>query len=1182
MQLIEGTLVHSASDLNAFTECLRLTALDRSVAIDGTPRPYLKDPTAELLRRKGDEHERRYLEQMRETYGADLIEFENRSAATHAGSLAAEAATLDAMRRGPKMIYQAAFYDGAFRGRADFLRRVDEPGSEFGWSYEVIDTKLALSPKPNYLVQLCHYSEHLERLQGTPPLYAYVILGNGQERRFELDEFAAYYRRLKADYLSSIANGADAYPFECKHCSVCDWRAGCAKRRDADDHLSIVANMRNDQIAKLEDAGIETITALASAPDTARPKGMKPETFATLRSQANEQHRYRDAFEIDEATAVHSYSFREQRDANDGFARLPQPDEGDVFFDMEGDPLYRPDRPLEYLFGVYLAKERTYRAFWGKTPADERTAFEALVDFIVERRKTHPDLHVYHYAAYETAALKRLGGLFGSRENELDDFWVDETFVDLFPVVRQSVFISQPSYSIKKVEALYGFTRTTTTKGGDDSIVQFESWLDTGEQSILDDIEAYNEDDCRSTYELREWLVELRAKRNATLALPIAWRARPQPAAELVEAKAIERRSARDAEKAGVAALKGRLLDDLTPPDTLLELRRSSDARRARWLLGNLLEYHRREQKPDWWEHFHRLENVADLEEHDRKSIGGLVYRSDVPPFKAGERDQLFVHTYSYPAQEHDMKRGEKPFDPATAKSAGQIVEIGPDEIRIKVAKATVPEELRALIPAEPPKDYNKRQVVAQLAQSYVDGSLGRDFPATLSLLLNGLPRLRGYGSGTAIQPQTVTSASVTAVIEALDASYLPIQGPPGSGKSTNAAHAVLSLLARGKRVALAAQSHKALHNLCLKIEQTAYERTFSFKGCHKSVDAKEDSSYRSFEVWPKIVNAPTKDSFTECSLVSATTHAWADPEHHGKFDVVFIDEAGQVSLADALAVSLIARNVVLLGDPQQLPQVVQGSHPIGTDVSILQHLLGTSRTVSRERGIFLDTSYRMQPDIDRFVSDAFYDGHLAADPANAANRVTGTTLARSGLVFEPIEHDGNGRRSSEEASFVASQVAAFLDSGIVTLRDSKSRPLTSDDILVVAPYNMQRVAIEEALASLGIGGVRIGTVDKFQGQEAPIVFYSMATSNAELAPRGLDFLLSPNRFNVAISRSQAVSILVCSPKLLGSRAGSIEQMKLLSLLASYVESARAGQSCGVYSNRSATIGSSREAFAAG
>ncbi len=1149
MQRIDGLLVHSASDLSEYTECLHLTARERAVAFGYSTRPERDDKTAALLAKKGEAHEERYRERMELAYGERMTVFERCPLPTMAACKAAEARTLAAMESGAAVIAGATFFDGTFLAHVDFLRRVERSCARWPWSYEAVDTKLALSPKPIYLIALAHYNEHLERVSGTAPLEASIVLGSGVVRPFRIDDFAAYHRNLKASYLVAIASQTDAYPFECSHCDRCAWRQPCAARRDADDHLSLVANIRREQIRKLEDAAITTLGGLAEASDEACPKRLATPTFDDLRAQARQQHRYRVAHAADPAVR-HTHAFRDaeptEDDAKRGFARLPAPDAGDLFFDMEGDPMYRPDRGLEYLFGVYLPAENEYRAFWAHDPNEERAAFEAFVDFIVERQTRYPDLHVYHYAAYEITALKRLMGRFGSRERQIDTFLRAETFVDLFPVVRQSMWISQPSYSIKKVEALYGFVRNTTTRAGDDSIVMFESWLDDGDPATLEDIRAYNEDDCRSTFALRSWLLDLRAEHNtqrvADAKTPVAWR--PVPSAEP------------PADDCEFDPLAETLLAGTIVPESLRELDRSGESQRVRWLLAHLLAYHRREAKPEWWEFFERVDRSEDLVDGDRKALAGLEWCREIPPYKLGAKDKNAVYTFRYPPQEHDV--GSNPIDLATQKSAGEIVATDDLEGRValKLASASDPDRLRALIPGKPLKTNAHRAALALIARGFLDGSLERDRPATLALAAARVPHVGGYRSGSRLQPADVTNAAVSQMIAALDGSYLVVQGPPGSGKSTIGAHVIVDLLAAGKRVALAAQSHKALHNLVQKVEVTARARGVSFCGCHKSSTTNAGSAYRSCVEPSMIADVQSSETYEDCALVSATTYAWAQETQRRPFDVVVIDEAGQIPLADALITSLVARNVVLLGDPQQLPHVAQGSHPLGTDRSILEHLLRGAATIPVERGIFLERSFRMHPDLAQFVSHAFYDDRLRADARTATNGVQSRGLCGSGLRYLPIADHGNARRSTPEAERIADEIETLLDGGTVTIGGAAPRRITSADILVVAPYNVQRLEIINHLRRRGFPHIAVGTVDKFQGQEAPIVFYSTGTSSAELAPRGLEFLLSPNRFNVAVSRAQALTVLVSSPFLRDAPPASIEVVRLVSLLCRYVEGA--------------------------
>ena len=1137
MQKIDGRFVYSASDLNNDLECRHLTALERRVALGESLRPPV-ERSAELIAAKGAEHEARQLERFAAGIGSDeLVAFSPRIENTLEGMSAAEALTLAAMERGARIIAQAAFFDGTFLGRADFLRRVEKPCAKWPWSYEVVDTKLALSPKPYFLIQLANYSEHVERLQGTAPEFAYVILGSGFERRFNVADYAAYYRHRKRTFLSELALAAETYPRQCGHCTICRWAPACDERRDRDGYLGIVAGIRNDQIERLEAGGITTIAQLGAATDAERPQFMREPTFAKLRAQAALQHRQRTAI----AAGASQRYFYEFLDAGKGGLQLlPPPDPGDVFFDMEGDPLYAPGRGLEYLFGVYLAAENRYVGFWAHDHTGERAAFEQLVDLLVERRAGFPNMHVYHYAPYETTALRRLMGRYASREREIDDLLQREVFVDLYAVVRQSLRISQPSYSIKKLEAFYGMKRSAGVTRGDDSIVQFEAWLATQDPSILTDIERYNEEDCRSTYLLREWLNERREERARQLGISIPWRPEPEPRQVEVD------------ERPEVAR---RLLDGLPDFELLRELRDAGDRTRARWLLGHTLEYHRREEKPAWWKIFDRCDNVDLLEEFDREAIGGLRHRLDIAPFKAKPRDTLWVHTYEFPEQQHNLGNG-RPWCPEARDDAGELIGIDSEcnLLRLKVAGKRVAKDIHALIPGPPVRAPEQKAALLRVAQGYLDGTLAERFPATHDLLLAATPRLLNRLPGLCIQPASVEATQISHVVAELDASYLVIQGPPGTGKSTKGAAVIVDLLAAGKRVGILARGYKAIHNLLHKIEEEAEVRGVRFDGKLKYSTSTEGSMYGSRLLRPMIANEPSNDAFLEAhDLAAGTPWFFARGEQVGAYDYLIVDEAGQLALGDVLACAPSARNVVLLGDPLQLAQVSAGSHPLGSDLSILEHLLGDDVTVRPERGIFLDRSFRMHPAICDFVSAAVYEGRLHAAETARANRVTSPGLSGSGLRYVQVVHGANTRASLEEADAIVREVSLLL-TGEVATGGKPARPLERDDILVVTPYNAQRKLIQERLAAAGYPEIRVGTVDKFQGQEAPVVFYSMATSSGEDLPRDMAFLFEQNRLNVAISRAQCLTVLVCSPRLLDVSCSSPEQMALANLLCRYVE----------------------------
>ena len=1125
MQHVDGRFVYGATDLNNFLECRRRTELDGLAVRGELSRPEVEDEQLELIKRKGEEHEQRYLEAMEARYGG-ITKFERAERGLEAYA-AAEAETLAAMRAGVHCIYQATFFDGTFVGHADFLRRIEKPSLLGAWSYEVIDTKLSLSAKPYFLIQLCNYSEHLARLQGTLPEFGYIVLGDEREERFRLHDYFAYYRHLKRAFLAYVESEGGEYPYERKHCAICPWESACTQKRVDDDHLSLVAWMRRDQVDKLEDGGIKTVAELAYAADTSRPAGMVPESFGKLRRQAELQVRGR-------GSKTPLYEFLRPEPAT-GFALMPEPARGDVFFDIEGDPLFEPGRGLEYLFGFWMPGETPeYLAFWGRDRAQEKTAFENVVDFLIEQRKQYPTMHVYHYADYEKSALRRLAQLHGTREDEVDELLRGEVFVDLYAVVRQALVVSEESYGLKSIEKFYNVNRKTDVKAGGDSIVQFERWLLDRTPAILTDIENYNRDDVRSTYLLREWLLERRTEAIAKTGAAIEFRPVKEPDAPchlefIPTCKKCQARQKEEREE----KRRGNLERALAARD---------DA--SSQLLAHLVAYHRREDKPVWWAYFDRCENVDRLFEFDKEALARLTLRDDIAPYKLKSTERNLVHTYSFPDQQHKMKPGSA-HDPRT-KVSGEIVEIDDEQNLLYLKRGGSLDEARAtteLIPPGPRRTDAQREALVRIGEFFQGGRLGEIHPATLDLLTGCAPRTEP--ARKILQPERVSAQSILDVVRALDASYLFIQGPPGSGKTTYGAQVICDLLAEGKRVAVMSTGHKANHNMLQKVEECMLKRGRRFKGLYKH--SGEESAYQSLLDAPMITSVDSNDLFEggDYELAGGTSWLFAREKLVGTFDYLFIDEAGQVSLANALATSACAKNVVLLGDPNQLAQVSQGSHPLGAGASVLQHLLGDAQTVAPERGIFLDVSYRMQPQICSFISDAMYDERLKPAPDTAVHHVMAGGVRRAGLEYIAVEHEGNSSSSVEEANRTVGEIALLREGGV-----------QESEIIVVTPYNAQRKLIATKLKDAGIR-VRVGTVDKFQGQEAEVVFYSMAASSGDDVPRGTEFLFERNRFNVAVSRAKALSILVCSPRLLDIACRTPEEMALVNLLCAFVEAGR-------------------------
>jgi predicted RecB family nuclease len=1082
-----GELVFSPSDLNDFLECEHLSALELAVARDELPRLGRDDPQAELVRRKGEEHEAAYLAQLR----ADGKEI---------GTPADAAETKAAIRAGAEVIYQAAFDDDGWVGYADFVEQ--QPDG----LYEVADTKLARTSKPTHLLQLAFYSEQIGRIQGPMPERMHVVLGTRERASYRVRDFDAYFRRVRQRFLQWVAEPPKTYPLPVAHCAVCDWLERCTKQWRDDDHLSLVANMRRRWIEKLEAAQVTTLEGLATA-DAELQTELRPEIFERLRRQAELQHKHR-------ITGEHLFELLPLVEGR-GLELLPRPSEGDVFFDIEGDPFYEADRGLEYLFGVVA--DREFQAFWAHDRAEERVAFEQLVEFLTERLARFPDMHVYHYAHYEPTALKRLMGELGTREDEVDDLLRREVFVDLYRVVAESLRISYERYGLKQVERFFMPARTEDVAAGDESILVFEQWLESGDDELLRAIERYNEFDCRATLALRDWLLERRDEAGVT-----RWKEPPVPRERTEEQEeAITERE----------RLRQSLLDGAQPPsrrgfgerfrtaaqtDARAELARpedgiASDASAERWILGQLLEYHRREDRPVWWNYFRRLEASEEDLLEDSEAISGLQ-SGGWPPEKV---KRSLVYGLTFPPQQHKLSAGEA-VDPATGRSE-DIVEVDDANgvLWLRRGPKFKDEPLpRALIPGGPWDTRAQRAALRRLAER------PERYPALRAIVRRDPP--------TSLAPL------------GLDESYLFVQGPPGSGKTWTGARMVSALLRAGKRVGVAAPSHKAIHNLLGEIERAA-ERVRALKKCSAG---EPETTYEGRWIENEDDIAPFLDP--ETRLLAGTAWLFAREELDQQLDVLVIDEAGQMSLADALAVGTSARSLILLGDPLQLAQVSQGVHPGGMGCSVLEHLLGDEATVPPDRGLFLERTRRMHPDVCRFVSEVVYDGRLLPLDGLERQELEGVG---AGIRHLPVEHDGNSQASQEEAEAIAAEIERLVGRAY-TPAEGPPRPLRHEDVMVVAPYNMQVRCLRKRLPR----EVPVGTVDKFQGQQAPVVFYSTTSSSDTEIPRGLEFLFSRNRLNVAISRAQCLAYLVGSPRLLDVRCRTVEQMRLVNALCRLVE----------------------------
>ena len=1132
MKRINDGFVFSPTDLTRYLACGHLTTLSVAVANKEASAPWVpKDPRDEALSERGRRHERRILDRMR-AEGRSIEDFGDSS-----GNRAD--ATLQAMRRGVEVIYQGRLDQGAWRGFPDFLVRANGQ-SEFGdWSYEAMDAKLAREPKAAAVLQLAAYSDLLAAAQGCAPEYMTLVLGGMEPRKekFRVDDFAAFFRSVRRRFTAAVESPPETYPEPVDHCPLCDWNRHCQARRRDDDHLSLVAGISRNQRNLLEEKnGTTTLEGLAHLPENTKLKGTSQASFQRVRKQARIQAEAR----------AQKRRLRElilPTEPEKGLLALPEPSPGDIFFDIEGAPFFG-EAGLEYLLG-HADAAGAYTGLWAFDRKEERRQFERLVDFIVERRKTFPDLHVYHYGGYETGAMKRLMSRYATREDEVDDFLREGVFVDLLRVVRQGVRASVESYSIKKMEAFYEYERDTPLDKANRAIARFEAGLEMEPDAApgapeRPAIEGYNRDDCISTLRLREWLEGLRRK----LVKAEGPQPRPQP-----------REPGKPGEQAEeVASLMAELTADL--PESEAEW---TDEHRARQLLAHLLEFHRREKKSMWWEYFERCGMDPDELVEDRSTLGDLTYEGPVKRIK-----QSTVHRYRFPPQDHEIKVGSRPSDPKTnqgQKGPGEVIALDDSAETIDLRRATnspAPHP-QALVPLENIPDKALKNSLFRLAEQVRDHGFSPDSTrrAALDLLRRARPKFAGGAPppGAPIAEPGAASKDAPRLASALDRSVLAIQGPPGSGKTYTGARIILKLLAARRRVGVTGPSHKVISNLLDAVCEAAEEQGHPVCGIQKS--RKEEGGATDTRIEKTDDNDEVRAALDSgVRLVGGTVWLWARDEFEDAVDFLVVDEAAQMSLANTLAASSAAASLVLLGDPQQLNQPIQGHHPEGSAVSVLEHLMADAKTLPKDRGLFLDHTWRMTPKICRFTSEQFYEDRLDSRDGLERQCVIGPgLLGGQGLRFFPVEHQGKRKDSQEEAARVRDLISELLHGGARWRdRNGMERELTLNDIMVVAPYNAQVQRIKNELP-----GVRVGTVDKFQGRQAPIVLYSMATSTPAEAPRGMEFLYSLNRLNVATSRARCVAAVVANPALLAPDCRTPDQMRLANALCRFVELAEAG-----------------------
>lgn len=1202
-------IVTSASDLTAASACefafLRRVDAKLGRAVDVPPDD---DPMLARAGELGDVHEADELNRLRHALGdgapgeAGGVVMIPRPESMELDALEAVASlTREALEGRAGVVFQATFFERkqrsaapgsdepeiAFLGFADFLELL--PSGE----YEVQDTKLARRAKVTALMQLAAYAEQLERLEIPVASVATLILGNGERSRHRIADIAPVLRKRR-ERLHTIlldryaARGADgrretanaiawgaAGIVACGRCEVCEPEV--VRTRDP----LLIAGLSVRHREALVAAGITTIDEVANllprvqAGEVVVP-GISSMVFERIAMQAVVQIGAQPG-EAPPVTVIAPHEL----------ASIPEPNAGDLFFDFEGDPFYRETDEggtvmwnLDYLFGM-VDTEESFTPLWAHSLAGERRALEAFIQLVVERRKRFPRMHIYHYASYERTHLTLLAARHGVCEAEVDELLREHVLVDLYPIVRRALRVGSRSYSIKKLEPLYMGDELRDESGvtnGAQSVVEYaeaSAQLDSSDPEVrrlgqhrLDAIADYNRYDCVSTLRLRDWLGSIAREHGV---VPYA-------------TNPIDERDERPIELSQVSAELLSLAEQVDRPEERTALRLASSA----------IDYHAREQKSFWWAHYARLIEPIEEWADTREVVVIEPESSDVleewnrPPRARSPRRTLRLRGTIAPGS--SLKPGTQVYAvydrPAPFPQRGQpgaraaklvtIVERESDGVIIAESLGLEADEYSeipvALTPGPPPPAGKQKEAIEEWGRSLIaaisTGLEHRD--PVFDLLRRSTPRL--IGEPTLVQPESAEAlaavdgrddermiGAVIATLLRLDRSALAVQGPPGTGKTYLAARVIRGLVERhGWRIGVVAQSHKVVEHVLEGVVDAGLDAELVAKvpqGGRLDAEAPKPS----YRVLGKDGHSRfLSDHATSGAVIGGTAWDFANASRVGRreLDLLVIDEAGQFSLAPTIAAAVSAHRLLLLGDQQQLPQVSQGTHPEPIHMSALSWLLGDHETMPKEAGYFLADTRRMNEHLTSVVSELSYEGRLIAHPSTRSRMLVsrdGKAAPEPGLHWRGIEHSGNATSSPEEAVAVAELATELLSTGLVLRTVDAAGDVVSErtiersDIIVVAAYNAQVECVENALRAAHLDGIRVGTVDRFQGQEAVFSLVSLAASSPEDVPRGLEFLLMRNRLNVAISRAQWASYLISGTRLGDGLPSSAESLAALS-----------------------------------
>jgi len=1114
----------SPSQLIGFLNCNYHTIHN----LRGTPKKE-KTISIKALFKRGLSHEKDYLKKIKKN-NKNVVEI-NQSLSNEDQ----EKQTQKAIKNGADLIYQGCLIENNWIGKPDFLiKKLNEKDEPY---YEVTDTKISSQVKVDHLMQVNSYVDLLTKYQdGVLGDKTNIVLKNFKEKSFSLNETMNYFSINKEKYENFLNSKSidKIKPNKCSYCQFCDYQDACKSEWEKKDSLNLVAGIQRIEIQALEDSKILTMHKLAGFDKKKKIEGIKDYRLTKIIKQAELQV-------YNKKTGENKYELFPVEPLR-GFNRLPQKGSCDLFFDIEGAPSFVYEDGLQYLFGLHYIENDKAKSkfFWAHDREEEKQLIIDFLDFVTNHLSKYPDSYIFHYHNYEERAVKDLTSFHKVKMRELDNLLIKEKFVDLYKCVKESMQCSSESYSLKDIEKFYKFERSGDVKTASESVDYYVEYIETKDKKILDKIEKYNEEDVQSTMYLRNWLLDKARPDNVEWFTPTEQKEKNEESEDWEQT--------------------ARELDEKIDKSKI-----ESDLKK---LLSNIQNYHRRENRPDWWAFRERRYKNTDELIDDAECLGGLNLIGEPEPIK-----QSLLYKYKFPEQEYKIKKGQLATNAQWVdfdkKNAGEIISIDAKKriLEIKkgagidrktgLAKENLPKLLN-LGPATPTPPNKLESSIQEFIKETISSNKTNKYLAILDILRKEIPNIKGLTKGENLVKTDNFEKEIPLVIENLDNSFVVLQGPPGTGKTFTIGCSVIHLLKKGRKIAISGNSHKVIINLLEAIEKEAIKQNFKFKGLKQKGSLEEHIFDGEFITTQYIDHKGKKRDNDDRNFIKAlkenSHNLFAGTKYHlrkeffdQEIDVLFIDEASQVSVADVVAMGKCAKNIVLVGDQQQLAMPSRAVHPGKINKSILEFLVEDD-TISPDRGVFLNTTRRLHPNINNFTSNSFYDGRLKYHPDTEKRKIilpkSEKIFKDSGIYYLPMNHKNRSQLCEEEGQEIIKLYNKFLKGKFIDEKGKESN-IDIDSILVISPYNVQVNYLKEILPK----GANVGTVDSFQGQQRPISILSMTTSDPENLSRNLEFFYSRNRLNVGISRAQCISIILMNPELFHLQVKKPEQIKLVNTL---------------------------------